>query len=63
MTTELNHWREQVQVNSAARQHAEEEAAQLQKKLTVAQMRIDQLQQQNVKLSSRVRLLKKRIDH
>lgn len=63
MITELDHWREQAQADSAARRYTEEELRQSQRELSAAQMHIDQLQQQNIKLSSRVRRLKRRMGH
>jgi hypothetical protein len=60
---ELGQLREQAQADSAARQYLEKKWKQSQRDLCAAQMHIDQLQQQNIKLSSRVRRLKKRIDH
>jgi septal ring factor EnvC (AmiA/AmiB activator) len=63
MMAELGHLREQAQADSAARRHAEEKLKQSQRDLCAAQMYINQLQQQNVKLSSRVRRLEKRMGH
>lgn len=63
MISELDHWREQAQADSAPRRHGEEELRQSQRELSTAQVHIDELQHQNIKLSSRVRRLKKRMSH
>jgi len=55
--------REQAQLDLVAREHAEEKLQQLQRDLCIAQTHINQLQQQNVKLSSKVRQLKRRMGH
>jgi predicted nucleic acid-binding Zn-ribbon protein len=60
---ELGHLREQAQEDSAARRYAEEKLEQSQRDLCAAQMHIDQLQQQNVKLSWRLRRIEKRMGH
>ena len=59
---ELDDLKKQAQVNSAVCQHAEEKLQQLQQNLFSAHTHIDQLQQQNIKLSSKVRHLKRRMN-